>query len=282
MMYNLEQAAKRTLAKIIDVDEVLKPLYLQPDRAVFLAENAGIILKVYVEGNTLQQEYMMARKAQERGIPVPEFLLLEIAQPTILAMKQVIGNPLSSQDTIAAREVGKYIEQFHLLGALPPFSGGQMQWSKTISGWVKNEIAKVESLAVFTGNEIAQLNNTFVTMEPLLVDRPIALLHGDLQAEHILISRHNQKVLAFLDFADTQPGDPLLDIAVLSLWDHRLADRVLEGYTSIENNGQTQQLLSQYRLLRHIAEIPWLLNRGFTELANRDVRAVRRILEQGK
>ena len=60
MMHNLEQAAKRTLAKIIGADEVLKPLYLQPDQAVFLAENAGIILKVYVEGNTLQQEYTMA------------------------------------------------------------------------------------------------------------------------------------------------------------------------------------------------------------------------------
>ena len=117
-------------------------------------------------------------------------------------------------------------------------------------------------------------------MESLLVDRPIVLLHGDLQAEHILINRQNQRVLAFLDFVDTQPGDPLLDIGVLSLWDVALADKVLEGYTGIENNEQTQQLLSLYRLLRHIAEVPWLLNRGFRELANRNVKAIREILGQ--
>ncbi len=47
MHNSLEQAAKRTLAKIIGADEMLKPLYQQPDRAIFLAENAEIILKVY-------------------------------------------------------------------------------------------------------------------------------------------------------------------------------------------------------------------------------------------
>lgn len=280
MHNSLEHAAKRTLAKIIGADEVLKPLYLQPDRAVFLAENAGIILKVYVEGNTLQQEYAMARKAQERGIPTPEFLMLEIARPSVLVMKQVIGNHLSSRDTTAAREAGKYIEQFHAQKTAPPFSGGQMQWHEFILWWAEHEIANVEKLALFPSNEIVRLKNAFVTMESLLVDRPIALLHGDLQVEHILINRQNQRVLAFLDFADTQPGDPLLDIAVLSLWDVALADKVLEGYTGIENNEQTQQLLLLYRLVRHIAEIPWLLNRGLRELANRNVKTIREILGQ--
>ena len=120
---------------------------------------------------------------------------------------------------------------------------------------------------------------SFDMVQPMLAVRPIAFLHGDLQAEHILVDPQTQRVIAFLDFADAQPGDPLLDIAVLSLWDHDLANRVLEGYIGIENNEQTKQLLFQYRLLRHIAEIPWLLNRGFNERAEKDIQAIKKFVK---
>lgn len=50
------------------------------------------------------------------------------------------------------------------------------------------------------------------------------LLHGDLHTDHILIESQTEKVLAFLDFADAQPGDPLWDIAVVTLWDNGLTD----------------------------------------------------------
>jgi hypothetical protein len=42
---DLELAAKRTLTHITGSEDSLKPLYLQPDRALFLAENLRIILK---------------------------------------------------------------------------------------------------------------------------------------------------------------------------------------------------------------------------------------------
>ncbi len=76
------------------------------------------------------------------------------------------------------------------------------------------------------------------------------------QPAHILADLHTEHVLAFLDFADAQPGDPPLDIAVATLWDQELADLLLEGYCGIENNAETQQILSLYRLLRHLGEIP--------------------------
>jgi hypothetical protein len=48
----------------------------------------------------------------------------------------------------------------------------------------------------------------------------------------------------------------------------------LEGYSGIARNEETQQLLSLYRLLRHLAEIPWLLERGFKALAERNITAL--------
>jgi hypothetical protein len=50
---DLELAAKRTLTHITGSEDSLKPLYLQPDRAFFLAENLRIILKVYMAGEEI-------------------------------------------------------------------------------------------------------------------------------------------------------------------------------------------------------------------------------------
>lgn len=277
MNYRLEQAATRVLVNLIGTEEALIPLYLQPDRAVFLAENAGIVLKVYLRGETLAQEYATAQKAQTMSVPTPKILFLETTYPGVLAMKYVIGKPLSSADKAAAREAGSYLERFHALKACPPFSGGQDRWDEFIVWWATREIGTIEALHLFSANELARMRSAFMEAKSMLADRPLALLHGDLQSAHILIEPHTQKVVAFLDFADAQPGDPLLDIAILSLWDHGLAERILEGYASIENTGQTQQLLSLYRFLRHIAEVPWLLERGFTVKAEQDIEAIKSI-----
>src|SRR5438105_9116627 len=96
MENQLEVAAKRMLTTLTSSSEPLKPLYLQPDRAIFLAEGSGIVLKVYSEGRTLQYEYAVAQKALASGVPIPEVLALEVAQLTVLAMKRVVGKPLSS------------------------------------------------------------------------------------------------------------------------------------------------------------------------------------------
>ena len=79
----LELAAKETLTKIISSEVTLKPLYLQPDRAVFLAESLGVILKVYIAGNVLQREYVIAQKVASVGVPTPEIIGFEVGPPAV-------------------------------------------------------------------------------------------------------------------------------------------------------------------------------------------------------
>jgi hypothetical protein len=271
---DLEAAAKKMLTHLTRSEDILKPLYLQPDRAIFLAENLRIILKVYLAGKALQREFVILQKAASIGVPIPETLGFAVGPPSVLAMKQVLGHPLSSCTPCAAKEAGKYLQLFHTLGAHPPFSGGQQQWDAFISWWANEEVEKVKRLRVLDPPQIRKLQDQFETLRSLLVQRPIVLLHADLQTAHILVDPQTEKVLAFLDFADAQPGDPLLDIAVATLWDKELTDFLLEGYSGIANTEETQQLLSHYRLLRHLAEVPWLLERGFTALAERNITAL--------
>lgn len=267
--HKLEQAASSVLKRISGSGESLKPLYTQPDRAIFLAEAAGIILKVYSDVRALQYDYTVAQQAASAGLPTAEILDFEAGPPAVFAMRQVIGVPLSSRYPDAAREVGAYLRSFHELGAQPPFSGGQQRWEDFILWWTNLEIEHACLPGVLDEEQAGGLRERFECLRPLLAQRPIGLLHGDLQDEHILLDPQRQKVLAFLDFIDAQPGDPLLDIAVLTLWDQELTDSVLEGYGSIANNTETQHLLAHYRLLRLLGSITWLLNRGFTELAEK-------------
>jgi len=110
----LEGAAKRRLTHIAGSEDSLKPLYLQPDRALFLAENLHIILKVYRAGRALQREYDIAQKASAIGVPIPKMLGFEAGPPAVLAMQQVIGRPLSSRTPFAAKEAGRYLHRGQL------------------------------------------------------------------------------------------------------------------------------------------------------------------------
>ncbi len=276
---DLETAAKNMLAHLSASKKSLKPLYLQPDRAVFLAEHLHIVLKVYSKSKVLESEYATAQRAAAIGVPIPRLFAFEAGPPAVLAMEFINGSPLSSRYPLAAKEAGTYLQCFHALEANPPFSGGQDRWEEFISWWSNAELEKVKRLAVFDLQQIRALQKPFETLRPLLVQRPVVLLHGDLQTNHLLVDPHTGKLLAFLDFADAQPGDPLMDIAIASLWDHDLAALLLAGYSGIAWNDETRQLLTLYRLLRHIAEIPWLLERGFQELAKKDIAEIKRLLE---
>src|SRR5262249_6094959 len=156
--------------------DTLTPLYLQPDRALFLAENLHIIFKVYMAGKALQREYSIAQKAGSIGIPIPGMLGLEAGPPAVLAMKQGIGQPLSSRNPCAAKEAGSYLQRFHTIGAHPPFSGGQQQWDAFISWWVQEEIEKVKRLEVLDPLQLSELQEQFAHLQPFLAQRPIVLL----------------------------------------------------------------------------------------------------------
>ena len=275
----LALAAKRALKHMHQPEEALHTLYLQPDRAIFFAENRGIILKVYMDEKTLQREYDSAQRIASVGVPTPTLLGFEAGEPAVLVMKYVRGNPLSSRNTLAANAAGKYLQRIHNIGAQVPFAGGQQQWNEFIAWWSAEEIEKVKRVAVLDHKHLMTFQRYAETLQPLLMQRPIVLLHGDLQPAHILVDPQTEQVLAFLDFADTQAGDPLLDIAIATLWDHGLADLLLEEYSTIENNEETKQLLSFYRLLRQLSEIPWLRERGFKALSERNTRALQDALE---
>ena len=275
---DLEAAASGYLRSLTGAAEVLRALYRQSDRAVYLAERSRIVLKVYADGPTLERELAVARRASSAGVPVAEFLGFAAGPPAVLAMRQVVGQPLSPGLPDAARNAGMQLARFHRLGAQPPFADGQSRWEAFVLARVERELASLRHLRVLDDGECGAIRRRFDQIGPDLAKRPVALLHGDLQPDHVLVDPRTARVVALLDFADAQPGDPLLDIAILSLWDRGLAGPVLAGYGSLDNGAETQQLLAHYRLWRFLGEVPWLLERGYGELAARSTAAIKAAL----
>jgi aminoglycoside phosphotransferase (APT) family kinase protein len=242
---------------------------------VALADDADIAVKVYLDADALRGEAAALARAHAAAVPVPEVLRFEPGPPAVLVTRLVRGVPLSSRWPDAAHEAGRALRRLHDAGGSPPFSGGQDDWTAFVDWWADREIAACRERGALDGRTAAALRDRFDALRPALAHRPVALLHGDLQAEHVLVDPATGRLAAILDLVDVQPGDPLLDVAVLSLWDEPLAEPVLAGHGD-GDGPDAGHLLAAYRLLRHLAGVPWLLDHGLTREADRSLRAIAR------
>lgn len=94
----------------------------------------------------------------------------------------------------------------------------------------------------------------------ILADRPCCLIHDDLQPDHVLVDRG--RISAFLDFADADRGDPLNDVAVLTLWEPTFEQLLWQGYEPDLETSSGRVLLPAYRMLRHVGAAFWLVEHG--------------------
>ena len=275
----LRAAANAALAEL-GRDGDLRPVWFTGRRAIFLqAEPAPpLFIKVYQQASQLEREVAVMRRASEADIPVAPLVSFVAGPPAVLITEQVAGVPLSSVFPGAAKGAGRILRRFHALGAAPPFAGGGRRWSAFIRSWAEREI--VESLArgALPPGEASALQRHYSQLAPVLDQRPCALILGDCQTDHVLVDPTTQEVRAILDFVDTQPGDPLVDVAVLTLWDAALTAPVLRGYG--EDIEEAAALLPAYRLLRHLGAANWLVRHGLPDEALRHDRAVREYVSE--
>jgi len=274
----LLRAAERALMTLGREVNGLQVMWTIAARAILLQEEPtpALFIKVYREGTPLAREVAMLERALAAGIPVAKRLTFHPGPPAVLITERVGGIPLTSAYPLAAKATGRLLRRFHSLGASPPFVDGQRSWSVFIRDWADREIATMVARRALRPGDGQRLQRHFAALDTVLSARPCALIHADLQAEHVLIDPVTQRVHALLDFVDTQPGDPLIDIAVLSLWDTGLAGAVLAGYDAMEN--EQADLLRTYRVLRHLGAANWLTTHGVPAEATRHEHAVHHYL----
>ncbi len=271
-------AAETALAALRRDAGGLRVVWSTSERAILLQEEPApsLYIKVYQQVAQLEREVIMMERAAAAGIPVATRHAFYNDPPAVLITERVGGIPINSAYPLAAAETGGLLRRFHSLGASPPFVDGQSSWSAFICDWANREIAIVVERRAIGPDDGQRLYRHFAAIAAILGARPCVLIHADFQAEHVLIDPVTQRVTAFLDFVDTQPGDPLVDIAVLTLWDSKLAAPILAGYGAEGN--EDVDLLPTYRLLRHLGAANWLTGHGAQAEATRHEQAVHHYL----
>jgi len=101
-------------------------------------------------------------------------------------------------------------------------------------------------------------------------DFPLVFTHGDYQAAHVFVE--DDEVTGIIDWADSCQGDPLYDLAVLTVGHEERLEDVIEGYgTDIDAD---LDVIRGWWAFRRLAAIPWMVEHGYD--AGGDVEALRR------
>lgn len=207
-------------------------------------------LKVDADQRRAQTEVQAMRLAP---VPTPEVLW---HQPPVLALKALRGRTLgrlgepSTASPTAWAAVGAAVRSLHD-APLPP-------WPET----------SVDALAERLGSEcewlIAQqaLPTDVVNHNRRLAERVLrpcdpAFIHGDLHLEHVFVD--GAMVTGIIDWSDARRGDPLFDIASLTLANDEHLDDFLAGY----GDDVDRSIIAAWWSWRCLIVIRWLTENGY-------------------
>lgn len=231
-----------------------------------------------------RREESVLRAAGRSGLPVPAIVLSEAGPPSFLVLQRVDGTPLRrGVDDEAWRDAGRILRRLH--GLEWPAVAGSTSWSGRnwqdhFCWWADHERDQLLTDRSLPATAVHQmhryLRETFADM-----DGPeLHLLHGDCQADHYVVMPGSPRIAGVLDFGDAVLGDPVWDVATLTLDMPEMLGQVHHGY---QPDGamecRTHDLLSAYQLIRRLGSASWM--RQHDQPHEPDLEAALHILELG-
>ena len=249
------EAARLALARAALDAGRLGVLAAVDERTTFRADQ--VVVKLDGDTRRLEHELAMMAVAGGLGVPVPPVIAVESGSPGVLLMRHMPGAALRpAHGPQPVRDVGRLLRRLH---ALPVER--QEAWDVHLHAWADLKTRQLVERRLLHPDDGARISSRVEDVRAILADRPCSLIHGDLQPDHVLVD--GGRVSAFLDFADAGGGDPLIDLAVLTLWEPSFEELLWQGY---EPDSDTVTaglvLLPLYRLLRHLGAAIWLLEHG--------------------
>ncbi|MEO1060755.1 MAG: phosphotransferase [Actinomycetota bacterium] len=224
---------------------------------VVLANNDRVTLRV---GDTfLKVDADRARTEVEveaiSSAPVPTPRILWHTPP-VLALAAVPGRPLgrlgepSTASAAAWVATGAALRRLHD-APLPvrPTVGVDELASRLVDGceWlVAHDVLPAEAVG-----------RSRLIAEAVLRPWTPAFVHGDLHVEHVFVE--GDEVAGIIDWSEAGQGDPLADLATLTLANEEHLDDVLSGYGADVD----RELIRAWWAWRCIVAIPWLADNGY-------------------
>lgn len=187
-------------------------------------------------------------------VPTPAVLW---HHPPVLAIAAVPGTALgvlgapSPASPAAWAAAGACLRRLHD-APVPPWPGRSLD---DVRSELDRECAWLLAHGVLPA-EVVRYNREVA--EPALRPRPHAFVHGDLQITHVFVE--GDEVTGVIDWSEAGPGDPLYDVAVLTLGHEERLDDLLAGYGS---EGVDREVVRAWWSLRSLVAARWLVEHGF-------------------
>lgn len=186
-------------------------------------------------------------------VPTPEILW---RKPPVLALAALRGRTLgrlgqpSSASPQAWVAAGAAIRRLHD-APLPPWQGGGVDQlaARLADGcdWlIANDVLAIDVVA--RNRRLA---------EAVLRPWTPAFIHGDLHLEHVFVD--GDEITGIIDWSEARQGDPLYDLASLTLANEDHLDEVIAGY-GIEID---RELIRGWWAWRCLVAVRWLVENGY-------------------
>ena len=262
------------------VADVGRPRVNLADRSVFDAtvDGRAAVVKVDSVPARSARETAALRLIRDRAIPVPEPLhhIDPVgADPAVLVLARIDGTALSGHLSSATwREAGFALRRIHATLPSPEF-GEPRPLREHVEEWHEREMRRSSDNGLLTMAHRHAIHGLLSPVWQAMAEAPQCLVHGDAQAEHFLIGP-DRRIAAVVDFADAHVGDPVCDLAVLTLDHPGQLDAVLSGYRPARSTRERiAALIEPYRILRRVAAANWMRDNGLDPTAHLDALRAR-------
>jgi aminoglycoside phosphotransferase (APT) family kinase protein len=189
-------------------------------------------------------------------VPTPEVLW---RRPPVLAIAAVRGRALgrlgepSTASPAAWAAAGAAVRRLH--GApLPPWHGRRRRGPDELAAELDRECELLVANGVLPADLVTR--NRQVAEAAIRPWTP-AFTHGDLQIDHVFVD--GAEVTGIIDWSEAGRGDPLFDLATLTLGHPAHLDDLLAGY----GKDVDPDVIRAWWSLRSLLGVRWLVEHGF-------------------
>ncbi|MFC8191020.1 phosphotransferase [Cellulomonas sp. NPDC057328] len=189
-------------------------------------------------------------------VPVPTPAVLW-HRPPVLVISAVPGRALgvlgrpSDASAAAWAAVGACVRRLHD-APVPPWPGTSVD---DVRAELDRECAWLLASSVVPADVVRR--NREIAEVALRPWTP-ALVHGDLQITHVFVD--DDEVTGVIDWSEAGPGDPMADLATLTLGHEERLDDLLAGYGT---DGVDRDVVRAWWSLRSLVASRWLIEHGF-------------------
>lgn len=240
--------------------EAVEILTLREGRLVgraTLPSGTDAVVKVSAKAADFAAEAAAVRVLGAAGLPVSRVRLLHDGPPSLIALDWTPGQAVRADDTVPVRsQVVDILTRIHGLPARAPYGGVNATLVGWIDGWCNYAFRSWSESGGVAADAVRMAQTWYRRVRPLIEGRTGSLIMLDGAPDHFVVGPDSQ--VRLIDVAELQPGDPVMDLAVLRLHAPDIFNGLLNRYRQAElDDRHLAELLPFYVFLRALAAAEW-------------------------